>query len=513
MTDERVNYGKEKSLISTTTPESYITYCNDDFCQIAGYQAEELTGEPHNIIRHQDMPKAAFGQLWDYIGSGKSWMGLVKNKCKEKGHYWVSAFVTPIVNKDGSIFEYQSVRTMPDDEQIQRAKKVYKAINEGKHKIYRRHWLSVSLLLNIATVASIAVCAAMQVSIWPAIVLAALQIPVSWWIKQRHNSVLSLAKKQYDNTLMEYPYTGHQDDWSAIELSMRMKAAELRAVTARSLDTTNHIHQAHQDELDSREKLTENLSEQTIAADAMGEAAEQMLEAMEQVSIDAKENSEYAHKVQKIAIDGQTVVNETLNSAQQLHEELLSSQTSLEQLNSEVNSVEDILELIQAIADQTNLLALNAAIEAARAGEAGRGFAVVADEVRTLSEKTTHSVTDIRDKIEGLQVTVKQTVERLTEGQKYSDISVEKTQQGHKAFTDIVSHINEVGQRSQHTSESIAAQATGTNEIVKHIYRMKEAISGTGNLSELSVDRTKQAIDELNSLERLILAFYQIDSK
>jgi methyl-accepting chemotaxis protein len=290
-----------------------------------------------------------------------------------------------------------------------------------------------------------------------------------------------------------------------------MKSAELRAVTARSIDTTKQIRNANQQELSSRERLTENLAEQTVAADAVGEAAQQMLEAIEEVATDAKENAEYARKAQKIAENGQSVVNDTLKAAEKLHEELLSSKASLEQLNHEVDSVEGILELIQAIADQTNLLALNAAIEAARAGESGRGFAVVADEVRTLSEKTTHSVTDIRSKIEGLQVTVEKTGASISSGQEFSNQSVERAQQSHTAFTDIVTHINAVGQHSAHTSEALGSQAVGTNEIVKHIYRMKESITGTSSLSELSVNRTREVINELDSLERLILAFYEVD--
>ncbi|QFT35244.1 Aerotaxis receptor [Vibrio sp. THAF191c] len=76
--DERVQYSEYDNLISTTAPSSHITYCNEDFCRVAGYEEEELLGKPHNVIRHADMPKAAFGQLWSYIQSGDSWMGLVQ---------------------------------------------------------------------------------------------------------------------------------------------------------------------------------------------------------------------------------------------------------------------------------------------------------------------------------------------------------------------------------------------------------------------------------------------------
>lgn len=507
MAEKRVDYKKEDSLISTTTPDSHITSCNDDFCRVSGYQEEELKGKTHNVIRHPDMPKATFVQLWQYIQSGQSWMGLVKNRCKGSGHYWVSAFVTPIIGEDGKVFEYQSVRTKPDDAQIDRAEKMYQQVDKDKNKSFRRPWLSLNISLNIIMLASLLLTAFMGFPWWIAILISVLHLSVAWQIKMRHSRIQNIAKQQYNNKLMEYPYTGYIDDWSQIELALTMKVAELRAVTARSIDATVKIREANKEELISRERLTTNLMEQIEATEAMGESAKDMQREITQVSKGAQENADYAQSVQKIALDGQNIVNQTLEAAQQLHQELIDSQSSLEQLDKEVNSVESILEFIQSIAEQTNLLALNAAIEAARAGEAGRGFAVVADEVRTLSKKTTHSVVDIRNKIEGLQRTVKNTGQRILAGQEYSNKSVERTEQSHASFTDIVAHINAVGQRAEDTSNSLSDLSKVTGEIVEHIGRMKGAISGTSNISELSMNRSREVIDELDSLERLIRAF------
>jgi len=508
MTDERVNYNKEDSLISTTTADSHITSCNEDFCKVAGFQEEELIGKPHNTIRHPDMPKAAFAQLWEYIKSGRSWMGLVKNSTKSGGNYWVTAFVTPIKDANGKILEYQSVRTRPEEEQIIRAKQTYQNLSKGGSSKKRFQWVNLSLLLSILVLTSVVLSGLIGLPWWISASAAALHLLVSSRIKNRHSKVQSLAKKQYDNQLMEYPYTGCVDDWSLIELALAMKTSELRAVTARSLETTVIIKNTNIEELVSREQLTTNLESQQVAVEAMEDSAEGMRTEIVQASEDAQENANYARSVQKIALDGQDIVNQTLEAAHQLHKELLGSQSSLEQLDKEVSSVSSILALIQSIAEQTNLLALNAAIEAARAGETGRGFAVVADEVRTLSEKTTQSVDDIRSKIEGLQVTVNNTSKCIAAGQSYSNTSVERAEQSHASFTDIVSHINAVGERSEKTSTSLSDLSLVTNEIVAHITRMKDAITGTTNISELSVTRSKQVITELDSLERLIKAFH-----
>ncbi|MCK3483873.1 PAS domain-containing protein, partial [Escherichia coli] len=119
------------SALSTTSPQSHITYVNPDFIKISGFTEEELLGQPHNIVRHPDMPPAAFEHMWSTLKSGRSWMGLVKNRCKNGDHYWVSAYVTPIA-KNGSIVEYQSVRTKPEPEQVLAAEKLYAQLRSGK---------------------------------------------------------------------------------------------------------------------------------------------------------------------------------------------------------------------------------------------------------------------------------------------------------------------------------------------------------------------------------------------
>jgi aerotaxis receptor len=89
-------------LVSETDDKGIITFANDDFCHYAGYSLKELIGQPHNIVRHPDMPKAAFKELWDTIKSGKRWRGFVKNLSTDGSYYWVYATVFPFVSCDGS---------------------------------------------------------------------------------------------------------------------------------------------------------------------------------------------------------------------------------------------------------------------------------------------------------------------------------------------------------------------------------------------------------------------------
>ena len=97
-------------IISRTDLDGRITYTNETFCAISGYSEDELLGKSHSIVRHPDMPSAAFEDLWSTIKAGKQWRGIVKNMRKDKGFYWVEAIVSGVY-KNGELVEYKSLRT------------------------------------------------------------------------------------------------------------------------------------------------------------------------------------------------------------------------------------------------------------------------------------------------------------------------------------------------------------------------------------------------------------------
>jgi aerotaxis receptor len=111
-------------LVSETDVRGVIRYANDDFCRIAEYAVDELEGQAHNIVRHEDMPKAAFKDLWDTIKAGRVWHGFVKNKTKNNNFYWVFATVYPYTDSKGQE-GYMSVRKMASREEVQVHEKLY----------------------------------------------------------------------------------------------------------------------------------------------------------------------------------------------------------------------------------------------------------------------------------------------------------------------------------------------------------------------------------------------------
>jgi len=123
-------------IISRTDLNGTITYVNETFAKISGYEPEELIGKPHNIIRHPDMPKSAFKDLWDKLKNGKEWEGYVKNLRKDNGYYWVFAKISPLV-KDGKIIGYKSLREPVSKEKRIEMQNKYDRLREKEEDKYR----------------------------------------------------------------------------------------------------------------------------------------------------------------------------------------------------------------------------------------------------------------------------------------------------------------------------------------------------------------------------------------
>ena len=123
-------------IISRTDLDGVITYVNETFAKISGYEPEELIGKPHNIIRHPDMPKSAFKDLWDKLKEGKEWEGYVKNLRKDNGYYWVFAKISPLI-KEGKVIGYKSLREPVSKEKRIEMQNMYDRLRESEEDKYR----------------------------------------------------------------------------------------------------------------------------------------------------------------------------------------------------------------------------------------------------------------------------------------------------------------------------------------------------------------------------------------
>ncbi|WCE30321.1 methyl-accepting chemotaxis protein [Vibrio sp. SCSIO 43137] len=506
------NYSEHLNLISTTDPDSIVTYANSHFCDVSEFTEEDLLGNPHNVVRHPEMPKAAFAQMWQYLKSGQSWMGLVKNRCKEGGHYWVSAFVTPIKAQDGSTTEYQSVRSKPSKEQIERAEQTYQKLNSGsKASSFRIPYLKLSFIL----------CAVMLLAFAASIMMPSLSSYLSVAglisggtllfvsVKQagRFRHIRQLAEQSYSNPLMEKIYTGHFDDFSTVELALIMKKAELRAVAGRTGETAECIAASADKEFKSMQGVERSLEEQFANTEQVATAVEELSHSIREVADSASSATSVTDEAQQESEKGLASISETIEVIDQLSVELVNSGRVINQLSESSQKIESILDVIGNISEQTNLLALNAAIEAARAGEAGRGFAVVADEVRSLANKTRSSTDEIQQMIAELQSSAGDAVEIMGKGESLSQQCLTRANETGEVLNNISSRLNAVTDNSHQIAVAVEEQASVTQEVSRNVSNIRVLANDTLSSSRESVSRTEELVVNLNGLQRLIKQF------
>lgn len=137
-TDEEATFADTEIIVSKTDLKGHLTYVNKVFMDISGYVEGELLGQPHNIIRHPEMPRTVFKYLWDSIGSGREIFAYVKNMTKSGGYYWVFAHVTPTFGATGEIVGYHSNRRTPDTDALKRIKPLYQALLEEENRSANR---------------------------------------------------------------------------------------------------------------------------------------------------------------------------------------------------------------------------------------------------------------------------------------------------------------------------------------------------------------------------------------
>lgn len=534
-------------IVSKTDLKGKLTYFNKAFVDASGFADEELMGRPHNIVRHPDMPPAAFENLWDTIKIGKPWAGAVKNRRKNGDFYWVLASATPIFQA-GQISGYMSIRSKLPVDQREEAERVYGQINVGGGKGYRidagmirkRSVLDLFIpftrtlkarlitqccaqllstlvvggvgysamgdnLMANAAIAVVSLLGLLLGGLLAVTTIRAIDRPLA-----HANEVLgAIAQGKFDARVVV-----ERDDEIGMALrniqALQAKLGfdleskrdmEERAVAQRKADMRKLAGDFEAAVGDIIETVASASTELEAAAGTLTHTADSTQQLSVAVAAASEEASTNVQSVASATEELSSSVNEISRQVQESARVAREAVAQANRTNERVSALSqaagrigDVVELISNIAGQTNLLALNATIEAARAGEAGRGFAVVASEVKALAEQTAKATGEIGHQIDGIQTATEESVHSIKE---ISDIIGRLSE----ISSTIAAAVEEQGAATQEISRNVQQAAHGTQEVSANITDVQRGASETGVASSQVLSSAQSLSGDSNRLK------------
>ncbi|MBL0439781.1 methyl-accepting chemotaxis protein [Aeromonas caviae] len=498
VTDREITFGSNTKLISVTDTQGTILECNDAFVEVSGFEKHELIGQPHNMVRHPDMPTEAYKKMWHYLKAGKPWMGLVKNRCKNGDFYWVNAYVTP-VTQNGKVIGYESVRSCPSRQDVERAAKLYRDINAGKTK---RAALPISLEYAFL-ILSIAICAGLFGFGLKALSELALLVSViifAFWVslnrKKTLNALNEMLNLAFSDELAVQSYTEETGDLGKLKVAILSQLAHLGTVITRiesaALVVAKESEKGAELTAKTRKDIESQQSETMQVATAMNEMSTTIAEVSKHVSNTAIQADTANH----LASKGNEVANVTRGSIQKLKLTVEQIGSSVRGVSEQTARIANAAQMIEQIADQTNLLALNAAIEAARAGEQGRGFAVVADEVRNLARRTQESTKEIYGIVTELTHRAGDAVKIADAGAIDAEEGLSNVIESGKMLSGISESIGQIASMSTQMAAAVEEQAHVAEDINRQIVNIS-------TLADLSNDSSMQLSETIIYLNKI----------
>lgn len=489
--DQEFDYPADELLMSTTDSQGRITHCNAAFERVSGFSMQELMGQPHNMVRHPDMPPEAFRDMWATIGHGRSWKGVVKNRRKDGSFYWVEAHVTPIV-QSGKPIGYMSVRAKPTREQVKAAESLYAKLHAQRGDLNPEYVLHAGhvrtkglsnqfgklqrlnftqrmawMLLPVFAVAvgfpflgwyqgwQLVVQAALLLALM-GFALLRLHLRVTAPFAQINILAKELAGCQLNGRLP--PLLKGRHPMALLMERLHQVHINLRAVVG---DARQEIHGFMNLSRNISEGATSLAQRTDVQASKLQETASamqvlaQMVTESQQTTAAVLQESDYSAQ---LATQGGVAMNNVGSLVQNIRK-------SSQQMG-------QIIATIESIAFQTNILALNAAVEAARAGEQGRGFAVVAGEVRALAQSSAQAAGEIRQLISCSN-------EQISQG-------VEGMQTAGSTISDVVSKVAHVSQLMHEMGQAAGNQASGIGQVNEALSDLDQVTQENARLAEES---------------------------
>ena len=343
---------------------------------------------------------------------------------------------------------------------------------------------------------------AVVIAILMGLEMAGSQLLISFIERHVNRLKDTMVSVQASGNLSQRAHVDSNDEIGQMASAFNAMQDRTEEVVKSMKQATERLHQEVQALTEAAEARRDDLGRQQDGADRSAEVIETMLQSFVGIAEQAGIANTLSHEARETAISGGERVSQSADSIRKLADVVRNSASSVESLAENSQEIGHAITEIQGIAEQTNLLALNAAIEAARAGEQGRGFAVVADEVRNLARRVQDSTDQIQTTLDRLLTAMNDAVDQMTGSSEDANRCVEESEQGRQALEAINEVVGRINRTNQEIANLSSEQTSGTDEVLANIQGIRETTqSMVTELSE-SADmarRLKQLIESLDN--------------
>ncbi|WP_017347323.1 methyl-accepting chemotaxis protein [Pantoea sp. A4] len=507
VTQREFVFDDHATLMSTTDLNSHITYANDAFTEVSGFTAEEINGQPHNLVRHPDMPQEAFADMWATLKKGEPWTALVKNRRKNGDHYWVRANAIPVV-RHGQVRGYMSVRTKPSVEEIRATEALYSDFRQGKAKgrhfhkglIVRRGVRGVTSLLKtmplrwrvrsamlalwpLSLVGLFALGASDAMLLSSAGLMALLLLITNICLEQQ---IVRPLERMYRQALNVATGASHKVETldRADEIGMTSRAISQLGLMFRWL--VDDVSGQAINVLSASDAIADSNNELSRRTEQAAANVQETAATMNEMTATVKSNTETAQAVN-------TLSHNTSNVALKGGEVMQEMVGMMAEIADSSKRIASITSVIDGIAFQTNILALNAAVEAARAGEQGKGFAVVAGEVRNLAQRSAKAASEIKTLVDT-------SAGRVQSGSDHADAAG-------RTMQEIVAQIQNVSTLIGQISAATAEQSVALSQVSIAVEDLDEITHRNAARVQESAEASTRMANQANRLVEAISVF------
>ncbi|PTT99759.1 methyl-accepting chemotaxis protein [Pseudomonas sp. HMWF031] len=298
-----------------------------------------------------------------------------------------------------------------------------------------------------------------------------------------------------------------RDELGVLQQGIQRMGQTLRDLISGIRDGVAQIASAAEELSTVTEQSSAGMNSQKTETDQVATAMQEMSSTVQEVALNAEQASKAATEASNLALEGDKLIAEAMAQIEHLATEMVLSTEAMTLLQQESNKIGSVMDVIKTVADQTNLLALNAAIEAARAGEAGRGFAVVADEVRGLAQRTQKSTEEIEVLVTGLQSGTQQVADVMNNSRRLTDSSVELTRKASASLESITQYVSNIQSMNHQIAAAAGQQSTVADEISQSIVNVRDICEQTADASNETAASSVELARLGNQLQTMVSHF------